>query len=241
MLLELIKLLRFIIALSFLLYACRLDLKSRIVPNKVWKYMLLTSLPLTILELLLARYGVEVFIIAAVQLVIVFALAYVLYIIGAFGGADAKALICLATIFPTYPSYNGFPIFTGFSFGFAVLANSALAAPFLLIAMFLRNLIREGVKNLRGNIFYYFVGYRVRISEIPRFHNLLEYVNESGEFVRAKKAVEPNDRLIAALKKKNIEYVWVTPALPFIVFITAGYIVAFFVGDLLLLLLSALV
>ena len=239
--LELTKLLRFIIVLGFLLYACKLDLKSRIVPNKVWKYMLLTSLPLTILELLLAKYSVGVFIIAAVQLAIVFALAYILYIIGAFGGADAKALMCLAVIFPTYPSYNGFPLFTGFSFSFAVLANSALAAPFLLIAMFLRNLAREGIGNMRGNVFYYFVGYRVRVSKIPKFHNLLEYINEKGEFVRAKKAVEPNDRLIAALKKRNIEYVWVTPALPFIVFMTAGYIVAFFIGDLLLLLLSALV
>ncbi len=235
-----LRLARLLVVLTFLIYACKLDLESRIVPNRVWKYMLIASLPLTIIEAL--HYNTMMLAFAVIQLVVTVALAYALYLIGAYGGADAKAIMSLAAIFPLYPSFDGFPIFGigGGMFALATLANSVLAAPFLLAAMFLRNVFRLGLRNIKGNLLYYFVAYRVSIDEIPKFHNLLEYIDESGNLVRVKRGIEPSEELLSRLKRGGVREVWVTPALPFLLFITAGYTVAFVVGDVLFLIVSAL-
>ncbi|WP_202320792.1 A24 family peptidase C-terminal domain-containing protein [Archaeoglobus neptunius] len=231
---------KFLIVLGFLIYACKLDIESRIVPNRVWKYMLLVSLPITAFQLFTEVHFQLAFAIAALQVVMVISLAYLLYFIGAYGGADAKAIMALALIFPFYPKYNGFPMLNmGFgSFAFSTLANSVITAPVLLMLMFLRNLIVEGVTGLRENFIYYFTGYRVRLDNLPKFHNLLEYVDENGRFRRVRRAIEPDDEIIERLRRKKIETVWVTPALPFLVFITAGYVAAFILGDLLFLVIS---
>jgi len=235
-----LDLVKFMVVLGFLLYSCKLDLNSRIVPNRVWKYMVMVTLPLTVLQLIVEPKPVLYYIIAGIQVLMIISLSYLLYHIGAYGGADAKAIMCLAVIFPFYPAYNGFPVLNmGFgSFAFATLANSVLAAPILLFGMFIRNIAVEGVKGLRNNFLYYLTGYRVNVRDLPKFHNLLEYVDERGEFRRVRRAIEPNDEIIRRLLKRNIDVVWVTPALPFLVFITAGYIVAFIFGDLLYLLIS---
>ena len=87
---------------------------------------------------------------------------------------------------------------------------------------------------------YYFTGYRVEVSNLPKFHNLLEFIDENGEFRRVRRAVEPDKKMLDRLKRSGVEKVWVTPALPFLLFITAGYIVAFILGDLLYLLISTI-
>ncbi len=233
-------LVKFLVVLAFLLYSCKLDVESRIVPNKVWKYMLASTLPITILQLVTERYPEIYYLVALLMALMVISLAYLLYYIGAYGGADAKAIMCLAVIFPFYPTYNSFPILNmGFgSFAFSTLANSVLAAPVLLVAMFIRNLIVEGVKEMRGNVLYYMTGYRVSASKIPKFHNLLEYIDERGKLVRVRRAVEPDDAMLRRLEKSGMKTVWVTPALPFLLFITAGYAIAFIVGDLLYFIIS---
>ncbi len=202
--------------------------------------MLATVIPIVIFQLLTERYPEIYYLVALIQVLMVVSLAYILYYIGAYGGADAKAIMCLAVLFPFYPTYDGLPFLNmGFgSFAFSTLANSVLAAPALLIAMFVRNLVVEGVRGLKGNLLYYMTGYRVRVDSIPKFHNLLEYIDESGRFRRVRRAVEPDDAMLRRLRKSGVEAVWVTPALPFLVFITAGYIIAFTVGDLLYFIIS---
>ncbi len=232
---------KFLVVLGFLIYACKLDLESRIVPNRVWKYMLLASLPITVYQLFTEKHFIFEYTIAGIFVVMVIALSYALYLIGAYGGADAKAIMSLALIFPFYPTFNGFPLLgPGFSFAFSTLANSVVAAPILLLIMFLRNLAKEGIKSLKGNVLYYFTGYRAEVSNLPEFHNLFEFIDEDGEFRRVRKAVEPDEKMLDRLKRSGVEKVWVTPALPFLLFITAGYIVAFILGDLLYLLISTI-
>ena len=202
--------------------------------------MLIFGFPLVFLEFYLNKFRYLDF--AVLQLVAMVALAYILYLLNLYGGADAKAIMVLSALFPIYPHFNGYPILKiGFIFAFSVLSNSVIVAPILAIIMFIRNIIKERFK-ISGSILYYFIGYRVDIDSIPKFHNLLEYFDENGNLIRVKRAVEPNDEIISRLKyfakEKNVKKIWVTPALPFILFITAGYIVAFFIGDILLFILS---
>ncbi|MEM0350863.1 MAG: A24 family peptidase C-terminal domain-containing protein, partial [Archaeoglobaceae archaeon] len=168
----------------------------------------------------------------AIGIPFMISLSYLLYIIKAFGGADAKALMCLAIVFPFYPEISPFLFNRGIGiFSFSVLTNSVIFAPFLMLAMLLRNLIREGFGEFSKNIFYYFTGYKIPVDKI-RFHNLFEFIDKEGRLKRVKRAVEWNEEKIRLLKKAGIEEVWVTPALPFMVFITFGYFVAIFFGDI---------
>jgi len=234
-----------LIAFLFLTYTCKLDLKERRVPNRIWKYMLSIFIPLDIVEFLVLNYNLNLVLFSILQFLLIFGLAYFLYYIGAYGGADAKALMSLAVAFPIYPKILVFPILnSGFGvFSFSVLSNSVISAPLLLIYMFLRNLANEGFKNIKKDFFYYFIGVRVDVKNIPKFYNLLEYF-EGNEFKRVKRGVEPDLKMISKLKREaekgNIDKVWATPALPFLIFITIGFLISVFLGDLLVWVLSNL-
>ncbi len=225
---------RIIIVLAFLLYACKLDLESRIVPNRVWKWMLITCLPLTALEIYLLSdlLTFKAILFMLFQFAVISALSYAFYLLRAFGGADVKALISLSLIFPLYPELFGLPIFQKIGiFAFATLSNSVIAAPVIALLYFVRNLVREGVRGFVGNPLYYFVGVRVDPKNVPKHHYLLEFIDESGKAVRVRRAVEPDEEILRRTAEK-MDRIWVTPALPFLVFITAGYIAAVVFGNL---------
>ncbi|AKG91905.1 Type IV leader peptidase family/Archaeal Peptidase A24 C-terminus Type II [Geoglobus ahangari] len=229
---------KFLIGLLFLLWASRMDLRSRIIPNRVWKLMFLALLPFTLAELLLFPHSTLELYLALFQAVFVISLAFIFYYLGLYGGADAKALMVLALTFPFYPSFPPFPILMrGFSFAFSTLANAVIFAPLFAAYFFLTNLLREGVSEFRRSKLYFFIGRRVDASSIPPHHSLLEYVDERGGIVRLKRGVEPDSKMLERLKKAKkggkVERVWVTPQIPFIVFMTLGYAMAFLLGDVL--------
>lgn len=235
-----LELAKVLIVFTFLLYACRLDLKSRIVPNKIWKFMMIFAIPFTVLqvlqiyEFLVSERMLLTFIFLGTAFMLL--LAYILYRMNFYGGADAKALMCLAVLFPIYPELGAFPIINnGFGiFAFSVLANSVIFAPLIMFALFFRNVVKEGFRGLLKNPLYYIAGYRISVDKI-RFHNLFEFLDENGNLKRVRRAIEPNEELILRLKKHGLEKVWVTPAMPFIIFITFGYASAVIFGDILFL------
>ncbi|MCS7119260.1 MAG: A24 family peptidase C-terminal domain-containing protein [Archaeoglobaceae archaeon] len=233
--LEILEIVKVSFVSIFLIYACSLDIKSRVVPNRVWKAMLISVSPILVLQLyhnitmdplplLFSVFGVLFMLI----------LSYFIYTIGAYGGADAKALMCLSVIFPLYPSIDPFPILNhGFGiFSFSILANSVIFTPFMIFAILLRNIFKEGFEGFFKNPLYYFAGYRISVEKI-KFHNLFEFIDENGELRRVKRAIESDDNKLLLLKKAGIKEIWVTPALPFMIFITIGYFGALIFGDIL--------
>lgn len=229
---------KFLTGLAFLVQASRMDLRSRIVPNRAWKIMLMALIPLTLLELLLVGHSTLELYLALFQAVFVISLAYLFYRVGFYGGADAKALMVLAVTFPFYPEVHPFPVLMkGFSFAFSTLANAVIFAPLFALYFLLHNLLKEGPGGIRRFWFYYFIGRRVPANRIPDHHSLLEYVDEAGRLVRVRRGVEPDDRMLMRLEKAaregRIDRIWVTPQIPFIVFLTIGYVMAFTFGDVL--------
>lgn len=226
---ETIEPIKILLTLLFLLKACEMDLKERRVPNRLWRNMLLVLIPLNVVEYFMEPFNL---VFAAFQLAFVFTLCYALYYLGLYGGADAKAIMVLAAVFPTYPSFLVFPLLNhGLGIlAFTTLANSVLAAPFLVIILLLRNA-------LSGNLEfpYCLIGYKVSARAIPRFHNLLEYV-EGSKIKKRLRSVEPSEEMLNELRRAAdaglIKKVWVTPGLPFLCFITVGFVVAVLVGDL---------
>ncbi len=220
------------VAFAFLLEASRRDLRERIVSNRLWLYMVAVFTPLNVLEYVIKPFNL---VFAVVQFVFIFVFSYLVFWLGLYGGADAKALMCLAFAFPVYPSFLAFPLLgTGMGmFAFSTLANSVIAAPLLVVLMLAKNVVK-------GNLEfpYCLIGYRESIDRI-KFHNLLEFV-EGKKVVRKVRGIEANEEEIEKLRKRGIREVWVSPALPFICFITAGFLIAVFLGDIMFLAIRAI-
>lgn len=181
--------------------------------------------------------------------VIVFTVVYILFQFGAFGGGDAKGLIVLSILFPTYPVFKisgeiypllGLPPVGLFTF--TVLGNALLLTTAVPLGMFCYNLLHFSPEMVKKPL-YMFIGYRTEISSLKnkKHLGLLEKfeLNETGSLKRGFARTGLNfdadqkPELEEYLKKGLIgKDVWVTPGLPFMLSITAGFIAAVIFGDL---------
>ncbi|OYR64333.1 A24 family peptidase [Halorubrum ezzemoulense] len=103
-------LLRLVVVPVFAWAAIR-DVRTRRLPNRLWPPLYLFGALLLVWEIVTIwplggfvemRFLVRV----AISLLFVAPLGYAFWYLGAFGGADAKAMIALAVLFPTFPAYD---------------------------------------------------------------------------------------------------------------------------------------
>jgi preflagellin peptidase FlaK len=160
------------------------------------------------------------------------------------GGADAKALLALAIVFPIYPVFENLPIISyptdtadvlqmTFPFAFLVLMNAAIihavAGPTM---RFFRNLARKdfGFPEM-------FLGYRMDIADVQKnFVWPMEAVQDDEVvLVLFPKRSGDVKQELEKLKSKGLERIWVTPKDPFIIPMTLGIIFSIIVGNLVLL------
>jgi len=236
-----------VFSLLVLAYACYSDIRKRSVSNIVW-------LVVMGLGIALAGYGTVVqgmsFLTPLIfSVVITGVVSYGFFRLGLFGAADAKALICIAVLFPSLPMFNvfsyHFPLFDTyipivFPFAPMVILNAAVLALAVPILLFFRNLHSLGLKEFMGNASLCFVAYRVNIDELRsgRFARLAHTYDEiDGHLTRRYSLGEIplNSAAIRRLKAYHVEGkvaagVWVTPELPFILFIALGFITCCLLG-----------
>ncbi|MDI6690901.1 MAG: A24 family peptidase C-terminal domain-containing protein [Candidatus Bathyarchaeota archaeon] len=246
------------ITLSFLFYASWSDYKTREVGNRLWILFAPPAFTLTFLELYLyessqlVSYGI-CFSLTAV-------LAIILFYAGGFGGADAKALMCLALALPFYPNNLLTPFLNEISliaqnfFPITVFSNSILIAAATALYMLLYNafwhkktrkkLFEEHKKESFGRkLLVLMTGYKVSISKMKEKWHLypLEDLENVEDGFKRKLVLIPKDeerntiveRLAKAVETRKIQdMVWATPGLPMLIFITAGLIIALFFGDI---------
>lgn len=241
-----IEIFKILFTMPFLLYSCYSDLKVRRVSNGVWKYMLLSGSIFVIYEIFTG--GVPYLKALFLSGVIVFISVYLLFRLGAFGGGDAKGLIVLSILFPLYPIFRlsgetypllGRPLIGLFTL--TVLGNSLLLTTLVPLGMFCYNLLHFSPEMLKKPL-YMFIGYRTEISSLKNKEHLglLEKfeLDEKGvvigKFARTGLDFDANQKpeLEEYMKKGLIgKYIWVTPGLPFMLSITAGFITAIVFGD----------
>jgi len=243
------------VSLAFLLYASWSDVKTREVSNMVWMLFAPIGLALTLTQMFLFEAGSSGQLYwFGISVGVTSVLALALFYAGAYGGADAKALICLSVTLPFYPSNfinwaSDSPIFP-----LSVFSNAVVIAAFSVVYVLLRNVVWrqrtgkpffEGFKEeSKGRKFLTLLsGYKIKTDKLEKDEFLypLEDVqaSETGEMKRTL-VVFPKDeeredivqRIVATAKQeKNIDWVWATPGLPMLVFITVGLIVALVFGD----------
>ncbi|HDS44632.1 MAG TPA: A24 family peptidase [Methanomicrobia archaeon] len=230
---------------TILCYACYSDLKTRTVSNKLWLLLLAVGLPLALYNGY--RSGVPFLIGLGYSIGFTTLLAYLFFYLNLFGGADAKALMGIALLIPTNPLFAA-PIPDPFPFAITTLFNGAMLSVLVFPLMFLYNVVKLPPSELRAHLGLAFVGYKRSIDTLASakrtFQRLLhsyELDEESGgETVRRAfviRGLEIDEDAIHELKTyheqgKIGDAVWVTPGLPYMLFITAGFFFAFFAGNL---------
>jgi preflagellin peptidase FlaK len=99
-----------LLAVPVLGWAAWRDLRTRRVPNRTWLPLLALALVTLVWDARLVAagpaYGLSVFLVRlGLSVGLLVPLAYGFWRLGAFGGADAKAFMLLALLFPAYPVY----------------------------------------------------------------------------------------------------------------------------------------
>jgi preflagellin peptidase FlaK len=177
----------------------------------------------------------------AFAMVVVFELFYMLDVIK--GGADAKAVICLAVLFPWYPSIvDGLPLIKPtfdavpdfFTFALSVLFVGALISLVMPLSFLARN-IKSGNK-ISGRSF---LGFMLPIDKVEgQFVWLIEWV-EDGQLRFSARKMRDSASIkedLAALRAMGKDEVWVTYKIPFIIPLTIGMAVVLVLGNPLFLL-----
>ncbi len=239
--------------------------------NRVWTIYAPIALFLSLADILLyekdillnlALYGLSF------GVTVIFAIA--LFYSGGFGGADSKALMCIALALPFSTQMLFTPLIaSGVSplsknlFPITIFSNSVLFAAASGLYMLLRNFARRvstGKELFEGSlasesigkkIVVLMTGYRVPVAKLKEkwhVYPMEDLETDDGQLYR-KLVVVPRDegrneiveRLSNAINSGKIsDLVWATPGLPMLIFVTIGLIVALLFGDLVWILVSGI-
>lgn len=140
-----------LLAFPVFAWAAYRDLETRRVPNRTWLPLVLVGGIALAWDLLGivdgSAFQQRLFAIqVAFSIGFVAPLGYVFWRIGGFGGADAKAIITLAVLFPVYPVYfvlgGAYPIHSAplGVFSFTILSNTVVIGLLYPLALAVRNL-----------------------------------------------------------------------------------------------------
>lgn len=239
----LIDILKIIFCTPFLLYSCYTDMKTRRVVNRVWVIMLYGGALFVIYDII--TKGVEYLPRLLISAGFIFVFVYILFRFGTFGGADAKSLIVLSIIMPAYPSLHvlgySFPLKEPLIdlFALGIFSNAVLLTIIVPLGLAMINLVKMGY-HIDKPLFI-FIGYKTRISELAGRHVRLihdyEVINGAVQTRFKRGGVDIDEEIISKLKslsKRGLieDDIWVTPSLPFMIPITAGFFVAVLYGDM---------
>ena len=186
--------------------------------------------------------------------------AFLLFQFGAMGGADSKALMCVALALPVAPAFLS-PLWQAplvfYPFPIAILVNSFLLSISMMFILLGKNVLSRSSagkglfqgfekESILRKALVLLTSYKTSFNVLQSSTHL--YPAEQVAVVDSRpvrqlhlvsSVDEERDKLVAGLqgyKDQGLfsDGVWVTPGLPHLVFMTASLIVTVVVGDLLM-------
>ncbi len=259
---EALTALQIIVVLSFMLYASWSDIKTREVSNKVWALLGPLGLALTLANIHLSGFYSKLNDLA-LSFLITTGIAVALFYLGFFGGADAKALICLSLALPYNPIEGFTPVFNFIPIlPLSVFINAIFSSVLIAFYALLRNIVWfasgkslfEGLESesVTRKFMSLITGYKVKVSDLKEKFYLypIEKIerNQEGKItkklqvlIQAESDREADVAKIAEFSRSGlVSEVWATPGLPFLFFITVGLILTLLIGDVVFWLISLL-
>jgi preflagellin peptidase FlaK len=220
---------RLITGTILLAYASYTDIKTRRAANILWILMALVGIILLIIQYLEGGYP-NIYYLAFIPLMI--GLMYLFFQMRLlFGGADAKALMALAILMPIQPHIGEFPLWLSFLPGsWTIFANATILFLFIPLSLFVYNIAK---RNLRFP--HSFMGYVISVEKAKQtFVWPMEKIKDGKrKLVYMPKNFDIEEEL-AEFEKLGITDIWVTPKIPFMIPLLAGFLVSFILGDILL-------
>ncbi len=224
-----------LICIVMLVLASIMDVRKREISDWIWissVSLALASIPMILTSSSYPRYD-ELLFRYLLSISLTAPLAYIAYIKGLFGGADAKALIAISILVPSYEmqyTLHGIPALT-------TLTNASL----LTIINILHNILRNLTAVIRGKDI--FKGLDEPLYK-KAFAFMTGFVARPKGYLFALEEVRDGRRRLNLSPKAYSEFadsageIWVTHALPFIIYITAGFVIMLLVGDIIAYILS---
>ncbi len=255
-------------SLGFLLYASWSDYKTREVSNRVWVVYAPIALALSLAEFLLYDWArLPLF---GLCFVVTSVIAILLFYTGGFGGADSKALMCIALALPFSVGTLLGPIgplgespLAQNIFPLTIFSNGVLFAAATGVYMLLYNVVWHTTKNKKffegtltkesigKKLLVVITGHRVPLEKLKATWHIYPMEDLEGDEPSLKRSLlvvpkdEGRDEIVSRLSNaasagKIDNNVWATPGLPMLIFITAGLVAALLVGDIVWILISAI-
>ena len=243
--LDLPSLFRITFSLIMLGYTSWIDVKTREIYDIVWIFFGALGLVIGVYEVVTG--SLQIFDIVF-PVVFTIALSLLLGRAGLFGFADVEAFIVLSILNPVPSSFIE-PLFvvTSLIHPLTLFSNSALAGASFSIILLSINLSKmlSGVILFEGHegdsalskMVLMVTGMKMNISKIrgPPFQYPLETMDGEGRGIMMMPDIQDDDaanEIFKKLEKMNVDEVWVSYTLPFLVFILIGYVLTLVVGDL---------
>ena len=246
-----------IVSLGVLIVASLSDLKTREVSNRFWIAYAPIAAALFLARIVIAPDIAAILLVSAAATIVV---AFLLFQFGAMGGADSKALMCIALALPVTPAFLS-PLWLAplsfYPFPIAILVNSFLLSISMMFILLGKNLLSRSSttkslfqgferESILRKVLVLLTSYKTSFSALQSSTHL--YPAEQVAVVDSRpirqlhlvsSVGEEREKLVAGLegyKDQGLfsDGVWVTPGLPHLVFMTASLIVTVVIGDLLM-------
>ncbi len=224
-------LIRLFVASVMLIYSSVLDVIQREVPNKVWAVFGPIAIAILIAQLVLSPLSGPKLWLMMIDMVLMIGFSIGGFYFGLYGGADAKAFMVLAVLQPTWPYYTINPL-PQVPFLLDTLINGALIS-LINLAVFLL------INATRGNLDfpYCLFGVKRKLENVKGKFFWPMYRLKEGRLVRSLKPPmeeEEEKKIWEEIERRGLREIWVTPQLPFLVYVTIGYYITAIYGDLIL-------
>ena len=168
-----------LVAVPVFAWAAIRDIRTRRISSTVWVPLSLVGLLTLVWDGWAAwnaggdAWTFDFLLPAAISLGFVVPIAYLFWWFGGFGGADAKALMVLALLFPTFPSYAVAGLEVPLSttpvgaFSFTILTNAVIVGLAIPVVLAIRNAAAGRIAPVM------FVGWPVALEDVPTTHGTL--------------------------------------------------------------------
>jgi len=249
---------RIAICAAMLILAAMIDWKKREIPDKIWvgfgavgvtliviEFVFPTLIPTNSLitspsnSLEMDKAPISKLFNYLLGIGIILPIAYGIYKTSLFGGADSKALIAIAVLLPAYDGM----LFKLHDFvAMTVLTNALIIS----MSYVLYNIAKNSLEIARGKRIFegfeesasrkalaFTMGHRSTSEKGYLF--AMEGYDGSGKHKFVFNPAQYDDFVVPTEKKDPL---WVTSAMPFIVFLAVGFGITIFLGDLLAVLMS---
>jgi preflagellin peptidase FlaK len=224
-----LNIIRLLTGTFLLTYASYTDIKTRRAANILWVIMAVIGGLLLIVQYVTVGFE-NIWYLVFIPIMI--ALMYLFFQMRLlFGGADAKALMALAILVPIQPVMEPLPLWRSFMPGsWIIFANAVILFLLIPLSLLVYNIAKRNLKFPNC-----LLGYVMRVEDAKqRFVWPLEKIKDGKRKLMYMPKNFDVDEELKEFEKLGITEIWVTPKIPFMIPLLAGFLASFLLGDILL-------